>query len=90
MIEDIPIQAPLELDLKRYLSKGIQHGEELLPEENSTQPIDTKVIEQLMEMGFTHQKCINALKATKNTGAESAMQWLFEHMDDPGISLLCT
>jgi len=36
-----------------------------------------------MEMGFTRNRCLRAVIATDNNGAEVAMNWLFEHMDDP-------
>jgi ubiquitin carboxyl-terminal hydrolase 5/13 len=44
-------------------------------------------LEQLMSMGFGEVRCTKALLATGNQGSEIAMNWLFEHMDDPGIDL---
>jgi ubiquitin carboxyl-terminal hydrolase 5/13 len=37
-------------------------------------------------MGFGEIRCKKALLATGNQGSETAMNWLFEHMDDPGIN----
>lgn len=41
-------------------------------------------LDQLIMMGFPETRCKKALIATGNNGAERAMNWLFEHMDDPG------
>ena len=38
-----------------------------------------------MQMGFPENRCKRALLNTGNNGAEIAMNWLFEHMEDPGI-----
>ena len=38
-----------------------------------------------MAMGFPENRCKRALLNTGNNGAEIAMNWLFEHMEDPGI-----
>lgn len=37
-----------------------------------------------MAMGFGINRCKRALSNTGNNGAEVAMNWLFEHMEDPG------
>lgn len=39
---------------------------------------------QLSGMGFPENRCKRALIATGHHGAEVAMNWLFEHMEDPG------
>jgi len=39
---------------------------------------------QLEAMGFPTIRCQKALLATGNNDADSAMSWLFEHMEDPG------
>jgi ubiquitin carboxyl-terminal hydrolase 5/13 len=41
-------------------------------------------LNQLLVMGFPEIRCKKALIATGNNGANMAMNWLFEHMDDPG------
>ena len=38
-------------------------------------------------MGFPEIRCKKALIATGNNGAETAMNWLFEHMDDLGYNV---
>ena len=40
---------------------------------------------QLEGMGFPTIRCQKALLATGNNNAEVAMEWLFEHMEDPDI-----
>jgi len=40
---------------------------------------------QLQEMGFPQQRCIKALHATGNNDADTAMNWLFQHMEDSDI-----
>ncbi len=55
---------------------------------DSSEPvIDEMALNQLLSMGFPEIRCKKALIATRNTGAENAMNWLFEHMDDPGINM---
>jgi ubiquitin carboxyl-terminal hydrolase 5/13 len=39
---------------------------------------------QLEAMGFPTIRCQKALMATGNSDADTAMTWLFEHMEDPG------
>ena len=38
-------------------------------------------------MGFSAVRAEKALRMTGNENAEIAMQWLFEHMDDPDIDV---
>ena len=40
---------------------------------------------QLEGMGFPTIRCQKALLATGNSDPEAAMEWLFAHMEDPGI-----
>lgn len=62
---------------------GSQHGfatEPQVPEFNAA------AMAQLEGMGFPIVRCQKALLATGNADAESAMNWLFEHMEDAGKS----
>ncbi|RUS27530.1 hypothetical protein BC938DRAFT_483110 [Jimgerdemannia flammicorona] len=47
--------------------------------------VDAAALEQLEGMGFPRVRCQKALLKTGNQGAELAMNWLFEHMEDPDI-----
>lgn len=87
---NIPVEVgDSPLDLSAYLSKGHQEGEELLPEEpdgeNHSFCANEEALEQLLSMGFPRIRCERALYATGNSDPESAMNWLFTHMDDPDI-----
>ena len=53
--------------------------------EDDAGQVDPAAMEQLMSMGFSEIRCTKALLATGNQGSENAMNWLFEHMDDPDI-----
>jgi ubiquitin carboxyl-terminal hydrolase 5/13 len=44
---------------------------------------------QLEGMGFPTVRCQKALLATGNADADAAMEWLFTHMEDPGMPLPC-
>lgn len=46
--------------------------------------LDESVIFQLVEMGFPMEACKKAVFNTNNSGLESAMNWVMEHMEDPG------
>lgn len=88
---DVPVQIgddPFDLDI--YKSKGLQDGEELLPEDtdeagSSAFVPNSTALNQLESMGFPPNRCLKALHATGNSDADSAMTWLFAHMDDPDI-----
>lgn len=79
--------------LDRYLGKGLQPGEEELPNAPSGSApslpqFDAEAMIQLEDMGFPPVRCQKALLATGNSGAEAAMEWLFNHMEDPGTQHL--
>lgn len=47
---------------------------------------NTAAMSQLESMGFPTIRCQKALLATGNSDPEAAMNWLFQHMEDPGMS----
>lgn len=82
---DISIDMPEILDLSVLKGFGLQPGEELLPEtsEPPKEPqINIEIVQQLAEMGFPWEACRKAVHFTGNTGSESAMNWVMEHMGD--------
>ncbi|KAG4090772.1 ubiquitinyl hydrolase [Neocallimastix lanati (nom. inval.)] len=85
----IPVTLPGDkiVDLDNYRSEGLKEGEEELEnvEEEEEPTFNEAVVSQLMEMGFSRNRCIRAVMATDNNGAEVAMNWLFERMDDPSL-----
>ena len=46
--------------------------------------IDEATVSQLCDMGFERNSCYRAVYHTKNTGPETALNWIMEHMADPG------
>ncbi|XP_062018415.1 ubiquitin carboxyl-terminal hydrolase 14 [Rosa rugosa] len=89
---DVYVDVPDIIDISHMRSKGLQHGEELLPEsvpgeeEEPTKPVaDENIVTQLVSMGFNHLHCQKAAINTSNVGVEEAMNWLLSHMDDPDI-----
>jgi ubiquitin carboxyl-terminal hydrolase 5/13 len=47
--------------------------------------LNATAFEQLQEMGFPANRAEKGLRMTGNNSADVAMQWLFEHMEDPDI-----
>ena len=45
-------------------------------------------MDQLLGMGFPEIRCQKALLATGNEDPQAAMEWLFQHMEDPGKAML--
>lgn len=86
---DVSVDVPQELDITCLRgTAGLQPGEEELPEAGA-QPepqLDEGVIAQLVDMGFPLEGCKKAVFHTKNAGAEAAMNWVMEHMEDPDFA----
>ncbi|CAA17049.1 Lys48-specific deubiquitinase Ubp14 [Schizosaccharomyces pombe] len=69
----------------RLMAKDHPNDEDYLPEKTETIEWNQSAIEQLQAMGFPLVRCQRALLATGNSDTETAMNWLFEHMEDPEI-----
>ncbi|KAF7322425.1 Ubiquitin carboxyl-terminal hydrolase [Mycena chlorophos] len=72
----------------QHLGTGLQQGESELPAASATAAVpqfDAGAMAQLEAMGFSTLRSQKALLATGNSNAEDAMNWLFEHMEDPDI-----
>lgn len=70
---------PNEIILEEPEEEETDSTSEFIPREN--------VLLQLMEMGFSKNACRKALYYTGNLPeGEVAMQWLFEHIEDPDIN----
>ncbi|OBZ78711.1 Ubiquitin carboxyl-terminal hydrolase 14 [Grifola frondosa] len=88
---DIPIIVPPSdvLELDEYIGRGLQPGEQELPDDKTATPglpqFNEAAMAQLEAMGFPAVRCQKALLATGNNDAEAAMEWLFAHMEDPDI-----
>ncbi|KAF2478113.1 uncharacterized protein BDR25DRAFT_207690 [Lindgomyces ingoldianus] len=86
--QDVPVivgDGPFSFDA--YISKGLQAGEELLPEnsDSSKWAPNEAALSMLEAMGFPRVRCEKALYATGNADPDAASNWLFAHMEDPGI-----
>ncbi|KMS98384.1 hypothetical protein BVRB_4g093360 isoform D [Beta vulgaris subsp. vulgaris] len=87
---DVYIDVPDIIDISHMRSKGLQPGEEILPEIDGeaefTGPVANEdIVSQLLSMGFGQLLCEKAAINTSNVGVEEAMNWLLSHMDDPDI-----
>lgn len=47
--------------------------------------LNEEIIMQLVLMGFDVEGCKKAVYHTQNQGVEPAMNWVLEHMGDPGM-----
>merc|ERR1719457_480192 len=88
---DVMVDMQDELDLTPYLSIGLQAHEEVLPDDEAPPPppqptIDEAQVAQLMDMGFGREACRKAVYHTENQGIEAAMNWVFEHSQDPDFN----
>jgi ubiquitin carboxyl-terminal hydrolase 5/13 len=90
--QDVPVivsDEPFPFD--EYKSKGLQDGEELLPDDadsgtaSSNWVPNEAALSMLEAMGFPRVRCEKALHATGNADPEAASNWLFGHMEDPDI-----
>lgn len=89
---DVYIDVPDIIDISHLRSKGLQEGEELLPEsggsltEEPGKLYNEEIVSQLAAMGFNYLHCQKAAMNTSNAGVEEAMTWLLSHMEDPDIN----
>jgi len=86
---DVPLLVPDHLTMDQYLGNGLQSNEEAMPEESATSApteptFDPAALGQLTMMGFPEIRCKKALLAVPGD-VEGAMNWLFQHMEDPDI-----
>jgi ubiquitin carboxyl-terminal hydrolase 5/13 len=92
--QDVPVivdDEPFSFDA--YHSKGLQDGEEVLPEDSDANATggapkwvpNEAALSMLEAMGFPRVRCEKALHATGNADPDSASNWLFAHMEDPDI-----
>lgn len=92
---DVSIDAPKELDISFLRGNGRQSGEAEFPKEENAPPAaaaagpaaEEEIVRALADMGFPRVRCVKAAIATSNQGAEQAMNWLMDHMDDADIDV---
>ena len=90
---DASINVPESLDLTAYARSGLSAGETPMPEAQASgngtsgdaaAPLeaDPTIVMQLVTMGFSENGSKRAALATNNADADTAMQWVFAHMED--------
>lgn len=88
----VPFKVPLSqsMDLSAYLGKGLQIGEEELPEDSNSTGVNTRPIDKviapdvlatLVSFGFNETQAQHAWQATGGD-LEASANWLFEHGDE--------
>ena len=96
------VQVPESLDLTAYRATSLQPGEVPMPEDapvsttSAATPVaqvesnkvtpDETIVAQLLSMGFSENGSRRAVIATHNSDPETAMAWVFEHMDDANFN----
>jgi ubiquitin carboxyl-terminal hydrolase 5/13 len=95
---EVDIDVPEHISLQRFKGLGPQESEVLVIEEeetmttsNSDTPYSVPVIDegalgQLMDMGFNMNGCKRALMAVGGSDVDAAMNWVFEHNEDPDFN----
>eukprot|EP00658_Telonema_sp_P-2_P010939 TRINITY_DN14162_c0_g1_i1.p1 TRINITY_DN14162_c0_g1~~TRINITY_DN14162_c0_g1_i1.p1 ORF type:complete len:790 (-),score=240.69 TRINITY_DN14162_c0_g1_i1:134-2503(-) len=82
---EVDLPMPDNLDLNPYRGTGLQEGEVEMDEDVTVTPApacNPATVAQLVEMGFPESACKKAVIETGNNGAEAAMAWVMEHMED--------
>ena len=82
---DCEVLMPERFSLEPFRSRGVQPGEEVLPESSIDQDVDMEIVNQLTMMGFLENVVRQACVATKNTGPEAALQWCLENPNGSGF-----
>ncbi|RMC01987.1 hypothetical protein DUI87_21149 [Hirundo rustica rustica] len=92
---DVSIDMPDFLDISHLRARGLQPGEEelpdiappiVIPDDPKALDIDESSVMQLAEMGFPLEACRKAVYYTGNLGAEVAFNWIIAHMEEPDFA----
>ncbi|KAF1581970.1 UNVERIFIED_CONTAM: Ubiquitin carboxyl-terminal hydrolase 13, partial [Eudyptes pachyrhynchus] len=92
---DVSIDMPDFLDINHLRARGLQPGEEelpdiappiIIPDDPKALDIDESSVMQLAEMGFPLEACRKAVYYTGNLGAEVAFNWIIAHMEEPDFA----
>ncbi|AMD22362.1 HGR023Cp [Eremothecium sinecaudum] len=79
------------LDISAYKSSGIQSDEIEFPDDDDNDeysgfhPVE-EYISSIVDMGFTRNAAVRSLYYTGNSNAETALNWIFEHIEDPELN----
>ncbi|KAK0425478.1 hypothetical protein QR680_009227 [Steinernema hermaphroditum] len=87
---DIEVVIDEKLDIESVRGTGIAAGETLLPEDQadtaSGEELNKEIMDMLLAMGFSDVACRKAVRATNNSTAQAASDWLMQHLDDPDLN----
>lgn len=94
---DAEVPVPEFLDLSTWKAVGGLQADEIpMPvvddvpvastSNTGTEVPNEEIVNQLTMMGFSSNGSKRAALATHNTSAEAAMNWVFEHMEDPDFN----
>uniref|UniRef100_A0A663MMA6 Ubiquitin carboxyl-terminal hydrolase n=1 Tax=Athene cunicularia TaxID=194338 RepID=A0A663MMA6_ATHCN len=92
---DVSVDMPDFLDISHLRARGLQPGEEelpdiappiVIPDDSKALDIDESSVMQLAEMGFPLEACRKAVYYTGNLGAEVAFNWIIAHMEEPDFA----
>eukprot|EP01132_Coremiostelium_polycephalum_P004690 gene4690-5858_t len=84
------MDVPDTIDIEHLRGHGKSESEELLPEDDDT-PVEEEpkfnqdILDLLTSMDFPLIRCKKALLATGGNSSETAINWIFEHSEDPDI-----
>ena len=94
---EVDIDVPEEFSFHSFRGIGPQNGETLIPDEvegrektiNNLPPapaVDEGALGVLVDMGFNMNGCKRALMAVGGSDVDAAMNWVFEHNEDPDFN----
>ncbi len=94
---EVEIDVPEEFSFHKFRGMGPQDGETLVPDEAEGRgdlsnkplpafPIDECALGVLVDMGFNLNGCKRALMAVGGSNVDAAMNWVFEHNEDPDFN----
>lgn len=83
---DARVFVPEYFDFSELMGTGLKPNEEELPEMSSVIEPSAEIVDSLVAMGFSENGCKRAAIAVKNSDVESAMNWIFAHMEDPDFN----
>ena len=86
---DVPLTLPESFDIKDFqnpqvLEDGEVEVHDVDEDDHSFKP-NTEALNNLQQMGFPEGRATKALYLTGNSDTEAAMNWLFQHLEDPTI-----
>jgi len=79
------LDVPDFLDLEYLRAHGKKADEVEMPD--ADQPLNTQLIDQLTQMGFSKTRAEHAAAKVKTKSAEVAAEWLIQHMDDESLDI---